>query len=59
MTVKERILKEIEGLPNPALESVFEFAHSISKDRDLKAKIHSFDLGKEFDNINFRKEAYD
>lgn len=59
MTVKQKVLKEINTLPEDILSKVYEFLHALKSDKGKQHRIRSFKLQGQFDKMNLRKEAYE
>ncbi|MCL6583192.1 MAG: hypothetical protein K6U11_06075 [bacterium] len=58
MITKDQLKKEIEGLPEDLLDQIYQFIKTIKRDDQGKAKIRSFKLKGQFDNINIHEKAY-
>lgn len=59
MTTKQRIMKEIDGLPQQFLDEIVDFIKSVKKRAMNKKKIPPFDLGGQCDKMDIRKKAYE
>jgi hypothetical protein len=59
MTIKEKIKKDIDQLPNELIEQVQKYLNSIKPTPQKKKTIHTFHLKGEYDNINIRQKAYE
>jgi len=59
MTTKEKILKEIEKLPDTELKKVYKLLVQIDKNKKVKPKINSYSLGTKLDKLDLRKSAYE
>ena len=59
MTIKEKIKKEIDKMPEELLYQLQEYLNSIKKSSQRKVKIKSLHLKGRYDNINIRQKAYE
>jgi hypothetical protein len=59
---RELLKKEIDNLSDELLIKVYEFINqfkAIKKGKDRIINLETFDLGKDLDNIDIRKFAYE
>lgn len=59
MTTKEKLKKEIEGLPQNLLNQVYQFINSIKGKRPAKKRLRSFKLKGQLDDVSIREQAYE
>jgi len=59
MTTKERILIEIESLPQEILKDVLKYIKTLKKRPEQTKKMPSFRLKGQFDDTDLRKSAYE
>ena len=59
MTIKDKVKKEIDKMPEDLLKQVYIFINSIKFKKVRKKKIHTFKLNGKFDNVNIREKAYE
>jgi inorganic pyrophosphatase len=59
MTTEQKIMKEIEGLPQQFLDEIADFIKSLKKKLIKKKKLPTFDLGGQCDKMDIRKKAYE
>jgi len=59
MTIKDKVKKEIDKMPEDTLKQVHIFIKSIKFKKTKKKEIHTFKLNGKFDNLNIREKAYE
>lgn len=59
MTIKEKIKKEIDKMPDELLYQLQVYLNSIKKSSQQRVKIKSLHLKGRFDNVNIRQKAYE
>ncbi len=59
MTTKEKLITEIDGLPEEILSKVLKFIESLKTKPVKKKKLPSFRLKGQFDDADLRKKAYE
>ena len=59
MTTKEKVLKEIDKMPDDSLEKVYKYINSLKTKTSDKKKLHTFNLKGQLDNVNIREKAYE
>jgi uncharacterized alkaline shock family protein YloU len=59
MTIKDKVKKEIDKMPEDTLKQVYIFIKSIKFKKTQKKEIHTFKLNGQFDNVNIREKAYE
>ncbi len=59
MTTKEKIMKNIDELPDDLLKQVYQFINSIKAKNSKKKRVRTFKLKGQFDNVNIRHSAYE
>jgi len=59
MTIKDKVKKEIDKMPEDTLKQVYIFIKSIKFKKTKKKEIHTFNLNGQFDNVNIRERAYE
>ena len=59
MTIKDKVKKEIDKMPEDTLKQVYIFIKSIKFKKNHKKEIHTFKLSGQFDNVNIREKAYE
>jgi len=59
MTTKEKVIKEIDTMPDELVEEVYKFIHTVKGAKTKKARIHTFKLNGCFDRIDIREKAYE
>ena len=59
MTLKEKIKKRIDLLPDELLDQVQNYLDSVKTERRPKRKIRTLHLKGQYDNLNVRQKAYE
>ena len=59
MTTKEKVKREIDQMPNDALEKVYKYISSLRKKTVHQKKVRTFNLKGQLDDVNIRKRAYE
>ncbi|MBV6477576.1 MAG: hypothetical protein HGGPFJEG_00315 [Ignavibacteria bacterium] len=59
MTTKEKLIREINKLPEKKVEEVYKLLSSIVNKKDKKVKLKTYKLGGKFDNVSVRELAYE
>ena len=59
MTTKEKVKREIDQMPNDALEKVYKYISSLRKKTVQQKKVHTFNLKGQLDDVNIRERAYE
>ena len=59
MTIKEKIKKEIDQIPEELLFEVKKYLDTLTKTQVKKGKIKTLHLKGEYDNVNIREKAYE
>ncbi|MBI1939500.1 MAG: hypothetical protein HYS25_15430 [Ignavibacteriales bacterium] len=59
MITKEKIKREIDRMPNELLEKVYKYINSLTVQKPVKKKLHTYKLKGQFDDINVREKAYE
>ncbi len=59
MTSKQKILKEIDGIPQEFLNEIIDFIKSVKKKITGRKKLPTLDLGGQCDKMDIRKKAYE
>ena len=59
MTTKEKVKREIDQMPEDALEKVHKYICSLRKKTIPGKKVHTFNLKGQLDDINIREKAYE
>jgi hypothetical protein len=57
MTTKEKVKRELDQMPNDALEKVYKYINSLRKEKLQKKKVRTFNLNGQLDDVNIRKRA--
>ena len=57
MITKEKLINEIENLPEDLLEKVYKFIRNLQTQKP-KIKIHTYKLKGQFDDMDVREESY-
>ena len=58
--IKESIKKEIEDLPENALERLYKFIRSLKNSKpDKSCDLPSYSLKGQFDDVDIRSQAYE
>ena len=59
MTTKEKVKRELDQMPNDALEKVYKYISSLRKKTAPKKKVRTFNLKGQLDDVNIRERAYE
>lgn len=59
MITKEKVKREIDGMPNELIVKVHKYINGLRTKKATKKKLHTFSLKGQFDDINVRKRAYE
>ena len=59
VTIKDKVKKEIDKMPEDTLKQVYIFIKSIKFQKTKKKEIHTFKLNGQFNNVNIRERAYE
>jgi hypothetical protein len=59
MTVKEKIKKEIDKMPNDLIEKVYQYISALGVKKTRKNRNHTFNLKGQLDDVNIRAKAYE
>jgi hypothetical protein len=59
MTIKEKIKKEIDLLPDELLDQVQKYLDNITVTPIRRKKIHTLHLKGQYDNLNLIQKAYE
>ena len=59
MTTKEKVKRELDQMPNDALEKVYKYISSLRKETTPKKKIRTYNLKGQLDDVDIRNRAYE
>lgn len=59
MITKEKVKREIDRMPNELLEKVYKYINSLTMQKSVRKKLHTYKLKGQFDDINVREKAYE
>ena len=59
MSIKEKIKKEIDTLPDDFLKKIYEYIYSIKIVKGKRSSIRTFHLQGQYDKVNIRHKAYE
>lgn len=59
MTMKEKIKKEVDKMPNDLIEKVYQYISTLGVKKIKKNRIHTFNLKGQLDDVNIRAKAYE
>ena len=59
MTTKEKVKREIDQMPNDALEKVYKYISSLRKKTVQQKKVRTFNLKGQLDDVNLREKGYE
>jgi len=59
MTIKDKIKKEIDQMPDELLHQIQKYLNSIKKSPATRKKIKRLHLHGQYDNMNVRHRAYE
>lgn len=59
MTIKEKIKKEIDLLPDELLDQVQKYLDNIKVTRIKRKELHTLHLKGQYDNMDLRQKAYE
>ena len=59
MTTKEKVKREIDQMPNDALEKVYKYISSLRQKTAQQKKVRTFNLKGQLDDVKIRERAYE